>query len=189
MQTMGADPYADCKTDEERQAKYQELLKAYEKEKAECYAQEEKRTQRIFNEKMRIWEYFGSVYSRMDARFDSIMTAIAGGSFGVSFTVLNLFISPAKFVSLPLLFIAWGCFAGCLVVIAYGHLFSAKYYRAKQNEVAANMSRLYKGEPEQEQKSGLGDIVALCNTVAVVLFTGGIVCLLLFVAKTFLQYQ
>ena len=173
------DPYAGLKTDKERQVKYQELLREYRQA-------EKERRKTIFDEGMRKWEAFGKTSYDMDARFDNLMRWVAGGSFGVSFTALNLF-RPGFQVNYPIiLLLSWAFFVVCLVVMSFGYLFSAKAYFKLQEEVVKNITRQYNGE--EEQYVGSCDLVSPCNYISLIAYIGGIVCLLVFMAMNMQRY-
>lgn len=137
------------------------------------------RQRRIYEDTMRLWESFDRTCTAMDARFDRALFTIAAGSFGLSFAFTDKFVTIARAAHPALLIASWGCFAGCLIVMVIGHLLSAESYRRQRDKVARDMYVQFDGKtPETEVYR---DTVSPCNYISLVSYTGGIVCLLLFV--------
>ena len=133
----------------------------------------------IYEDTMRLWESYNKTCTSMDARFDKALFAIAAGSFGISFAFTDKFVAIAHAVYSPLLIASWACFAGCLIVMVIGHLLSAESYRRQRDAVARNMLLQFDDKPAENKP--VKDMVSPCNYVALTSYTGGIICLLLFV--------
>lgn len=134
---------------------------------------------RIYEDNMRLWESFNHTCTDMDARFDRALFTIAAGSFGLSFAFTDKFVTIARAAHPALLIASWGCFAGCLIVMVIGHLLSAESYRKQRDRVARDMLLQFDGKaPENKPYK---DAVSPCNYIALISYTGGIICLLLFV--------
>ena len=134
---------------------------------------------KVYEDNMRLWESFDQTSTNMDARFDKALFTIAAGSFGISFAFIDKFVKIAEAIYPKILVASWACFALCLVIMAIGHLMSAKAYGKLRDDVAKNMALLYEGKPVENKQ--FGDSVSPCNYIALISFIGGMVCLLLFV--------
>jgi hypothetical protein len=137
------------------------------------------RRRKIYDDQMRIWETFDKTASEMDARFDRALFAIAAGSFGLSFAFIEEIV-PLATASRPyLLVVSWACFALCLIVMVLGHLLSAETYRRQRDDVAKDMALQFNGKTAGDRP--VRDIVSPCNYISLIMYIGGIICLLLFV--------
>ena len=134
---------------------------------------------KIYEDNMRLWEFFDKTAGEMDSNFDKRLFTIAAGSFGVSFAFIDRFINMAKAVSPKFLVISWGFFIFCIVSIVVGHLISAESYRRIRDNVAKDMYLMFEGKPAEKRHHK--DFVSPLNYVSLISFIGGIVCLLLFV--------
>jgi hypothetical protein len=137
------------------------------------------RQRRIYDDQMRLWETFNKTSAEMDAKFDKALFTIAAGSFGLSFAFIEKIVPLATAARPWLLVLAWACFALCLIVIVLGHLLSAEAYRKQRDDVARNMTLQFDGEATEDETTR--DFVSPCNYTALFMYTGGIICLLLFV--------
>jgi hypothetical protein len=115
----------------------------------------------------------------MDDRFDKALFTIAAGSFGVSFAFINSIVSLATAAHLPVLAASWTCFALCLIVMVLGHLVSAEAFRKQCDNIVKNVTLQFEGKPAENK--AVRDIVSPCNYASLILYAGGIVCLLLFI--------
>jgi len=138
------------------------------------------RNRQIYDDNMRLWETYDKTCSEMDARFDKALFTVAAGSFGISFAFIDKFVpAPAKAVWPPLLVISWAFFALCLIVMVIGHLISAESWRKQRDQVAKDMFLQFDGKPVENEPTK--DRVSPCNSIALVSYIGGIVCLLWFI--------
>jgi hypothetical protein len=115
----------------------------------------------------------------MDARFDRALFTIAAGSFGLSFAFIDKLVPFASAKLAWVLVASWVCFALCLIVMVLGHLLSAEAYRRQRDNVARNMLLQFEGKPAEDAVTR--DSVSPCNYIALLAYTGGIICLLSFV--------
>jgi hypothetical protein len=145
---------------------------AYQKELYE-------RQRKIYDDQMRRWETFNKTSAEMDARFDRSLFTIAAGSFGLSFAFIEKIVPLATASTPHLLVLAWACFALCLIIIVSGHLLSAEAYRKQRDDVAREMVLHFDGKTVEEKTDR--DFVSPCNYAALFMYTGGIICLLLFI--------
>jgi hypothetical protein len=137
------------------------------------------RQRKIYDDQMRLWETFDKTSSEMDARFDRSLFTIAAGSFGLSFAFIDKIV-PMAAASRPFLLIfSWACFALCLIIMVLGHLLSAEAYRKQRDDVARSMVLQFDGKTAEDKVTR--DFVSPCNYIALFMYTGGIVCLLLFI--------
>jgi len=137
------------------------------------------RKRKIYDDNMRLWEMCDKTCAEMDARFDKTLFTVAAGSFGVSFAFIDKFVEISKAVWPPLLITSWACFAICLIVMVIGHLISAETWRKQRDQVARDMFLQYDGKPIENKQ--IKDKVSPCNSLALISYIGGIVCLLWFV--------
>jgi hypothetical protein len=137
------------------------------------------RQKKIYDDEMHQWEVFNKISLDMDARFDKALFTIAAGSFGLSFAFIDKIVPLASAACMVVLIASWACFAGCLIVMVLGHLLSAEAYRKQRDDVAKNMALQFNGEPAED--TNVTDTVSPCNYISLILYIGGIVCLLLFV--------
>lgn len=115
--------------------------------------------------------------------FDSWLLKLCAGSFAVSFAfiekLINFNTAQCKYV----LICSWLCFALCLIFSIFGFLNSERLFRfgyiQEWNE--------YKNETENAnikiKKSHRFFIARFLNIFNFLLFTGGVLCLVFFVAK------
>jgi len=137
------------------------------------------RKRKIYDDNIRLWEMCDRTSSEMDARFDKALFTIAAGSFGISFTFTDKLVDMVQAVYAPLLIVSWACFAACLIVMVIGHLISAETWRRQRDQIARDMLLQYDDKPIENKP--VKDRVSPCNTLALISYIGGIVCLLWFV--------
>jgi hypothetical protein len=137
------------------------------------------RQKKIYDDEMHQWEVFNKISLDMDARFDKALFTIAAGSFGLSFAFIDRIVPLGSAACMAVLIASWACFAGCLIVMVLGHLLSAEAYRKQRDDVAKNMALQFNGEPAED--TNVADAVSPCNYISLILYIGGIICLLLFV--------
>jgi hypothetical protein len=115
---------------------------------------------------------------------DKWMMTLAAGSFGLSFTFINSLIPIEKAVYKPLLIAAWVCFALVLVIQLAGFTLSSLRFTLMVEEADRNLSLKYEGkEPEYKRRSIYFDPNRVMMYAALFIFFGGLVCLLVFVAR------
>jgi hypothetical protein len=151
---------------------YLEKLGQYQKELYE-------RNKQIYDDGMKKWSSYNETSLKMDERFDKDLFTVAAGSFGLSFAFIGNIIELTSAVWRQALAASWACFAGCLILLVIGHLLSAEVYRRHRDNVARNMALEYEGKPAEDFH--VVDVVSPCNYGALILYIGGIACLLCFV--------
>jgi hypothetical protein len=88
--------------------------------------------------------------------------------------------------SRALLIAAWTCFAAVLVIELCGFMISSFIHSSMAKEERKNINLKYQGKiPEYKDQTVFFNSVSLCGYVSMLSFAGGIVCLLLFIAKNF----
>jgi len=137
------------------------------------------RKRKIYDDNMRLWEIYDKTSSEMDARFDKALFTIAAGSFGVSFAFIDKFVVVAEAALSQLLVGSWACFAACLIAMVIGHLISAESWRKERDQITKDMFLQYDDKPVEDKP--VKDRVSPCNSIALISYIGGIVCLLCFV--------
>jgi hypothetical protein len=137
------------------------------------------RQRRIYDDNMHQWEVFNKISLDMDARFDKALFTVAAGSFALSFAFIGNIVPLSKAFFTPVLIASWACFALCLIVMVLGHLLSAEAYRRQRDNVAKNITLLFSDKPTDDDD--VMDAVSPCNYISLILYTGGVICLLLFV--------
>ena len=140
--------------------------------------------QQLFDNSMRLWEYYGRISNKMDTGFGKFILTVAGGSFGLSFSLVNLIVPVNAAVFLCLLIAAWSCFAAALVSYAVSSLVSSKVFSLKQKETADEMNSLaFKVKPEFNT---MKDFVTFWNYASLFSYIGGIICFLVFITLNLL---
>ena len=122
-----------------------------------------------------------------DDKKDKWMMSIAAGSFGLSFAFIDKIVPIESACYIPLLITAWSCFLGILLVGFIGFTVSALTHLYLAEEEAKNLPLKYEGkEPEYKKRSILFDPNAVLGYVSILLFIGGSLCLVMFIAKNLL---
>lgn len=114
--------------------------------------------------------------------FDNWLLKLCGGSFAVSFAFIEKLIDFSIAICKPILIIGWSCFALCLVLSVFGFMNSEKLCHFAFNQEWD----LYKNETENAQiplKNSFRSVIAThLNRISTLLFLGGIVCFIIFLA-------
>jgi hypothetical protein len=121
-----------------------------------------------------------------DAKSDKWILTLASGSFGLSFAFIDKIVDLSASSCRELLLSAWACFAAVLVIELCGFMISSFIHSSKAREERENISLKYEGKtPDYKDRTVFLNTVAACGYVSMLSFTGGVVCLLLFIAKNF----
>jgi hypothetical protein len=121
-----------------------------------------------------------------DEKSDKRLITLAAGSFGLSFAFIDTLVSLDTAVYKPLLIGAWACFAMALIMELCGFMLSSFTHSVMANEERDNVSLKYQGKPpEYKNRSVFSNSMAICGYASLVSFIGGVVCLLVFIAKNF----
>jgi hypothetical protein len=122
-----------------------------------------------------------------DNFFDKWMMALAAGSFALSFAFIGSLVPLAQAACKPLLIAAWACFVAVLGLELAGFVVSSLRFTMLVAEADRNLLLRYEGkEPEHKRRSIAGDPNGVMTYAALLIFLGGAVCLLLFVALNIL---
>jgi hypothetical protein len=165
-------PYEDqLQVYEQKKLEYEYQVKEYDRQEAykrEVYANAE-RERAIAMESAR----------EMDHMFNTSITSISAGVFGVSFAFIDNIVELSKASFKPVLLVSWCCFAFTLMLMISSFLISfyAQYKSCK--DIAKRTEALYRGETVPYVQRG--KIVYVTNVVSLISLIGGIICLLTFV--------
>jgi hypothetical protein len=122
-----------------------------------------------------------------DDKTDKWIMTLASGSFGLSFAFINQIIPVNQAAHTALLIAAWSCFLATLVVEIVGFTVSSFAHSLLSQEEAEALALKYKGiEPEYKDRSIFFSANAVLGYASILLFIGGSVCLILFIAKNLL---
>lgn len=119
---------------------------------------------------------------------DKWLMTLAAGSFGLSFAFIEKVVPLADAVSKPLLIAAWSCFAIVLALeIIASDVADFRHFFAIVKENKDVLLRYEGKEPEQKKQNPFIDINRVIGYFVVFAFIGGLVCLMLFVARNLLK--
>jgi hypothetical protein len=176
-----SDPYADIKTDKERQAVYQNLLAQYELDRAWRSA-EYARQKEVYDTSLKTWSHFRETQIREDGEFCKRISLFAAGSFGVSFAFIDKIVPFQTALHKPVIVAAWACFAVALIVNVAIHLTSAAIHGSYCDVINGNTQREYNGEPALPLRQWYtGWVMSVMYGLNFIAFLGGMACLIAFV--------
>jgi hypothetical protein len=113
---------------------------------------------------------------------------LAGGSFGLSFAFIETLVPLEQAAHKPLLIAAWSCFALVFVLEFVGMAVSSLRYSLLVAEADRNLAIKYEGrEAEYKKRSIFFDPNSILMYVVLLIFFGGFICLLTFIAKNILR--
>ena len=122
-----------------------------------------------------------------DDKEDKWMMTIAAGSFGLSFAFIDKIVAVNQATHIPLLISAWSCFLAILAAGLIGFMVSSIGHTALADEEAKNLALKYqRKDPEYKRRSIYFDPNAVLGYASILLFIGGSLCLILFIAKNLL---
>jgi hypothetical protein len=122
-----------------------------------------------------------------DDKIDKWMMALASGSFGLSFAFINQIVPVNQAAHIALLIAAWSCFLAVLVLGIVGFMVSSFAHSILAKEEAQMLALKYEGrEPEYKNRSIFFGANAVLGYASILLFIGGSICLILFIAKNLL---
>lgn len=121
-----------------------------------------------------------------DAKSDKWILTLASSSFGLSFAFIDKIVPLSSSSYRELLLSAWACFAMVLILELCGFMISSFLHSSLANEERKNISLKYRGEiPENKDRTIFFNSVSICGYISMLSFIGGIICLLLFIARNF----
>jgi hypothetical protein len=122
-----------------------------------------------------------------DAKSDKWILTLASSSFGLSFAFIDKIVPLSSSSYRVLLLAAWACFAAVLAIELCGFMISSFIHSSMAKEERKNITVKYEGKiPEYKDRTIFFNSVSICGYVSMLSFVGGIVCLLLFIAKNFI---
>ena len=165
---------------------YIQEYKKYE-EALEEWKQNDERNWKIFNASKSQIDMLMQRQGEESDKLDKWMMTIAAGSFGLSFAFIDKIV-PVKTAShLLFLFSAWSGFLAILIIGAIGFIVSALVHTVHAEEESKMLPLKYEGkEPEYKKRGIFFTANAVFGYAQILLFIGGSVCLLLFIAKNLL---
>ncbi|MDR2444671.1 MAG: hypothetical protein LBD44_01855 [Spirochaetaceae bacterium] len=120
---------------------------------------------------------------KTDACADKWLVTLAAGSFGLSFAFIDTLVPLKSVVDKPLLIAAWTCFALELA----GFVLSFLRYTLMVEKLDQNFPLKYEGKnPVYKHRSIYFDPNRVLMYVVLLIFFGGLICLLAFVARNIL---
>jgi hypothetical protein len=113
---------------------------------------------------------------------------LSGGSFGLSFAFIEKLVPLQTATHKPLLIAALACFVLVFVLEFIGMAISSLRYTLLVAEADRNLALKYKGrEPEYKKRSIFFDPNSAIMYAVLLIFFGGFVCLLTFIAQNILR--
>jgi hypothetical protein len=113
---------------------------------------------------------------------------LAGGSFGLSFAFIETLVPLQTATHKPLLIAAWACFILTFVLEFIGMAISSLRYTTLVAEADRNLGLKYEGrEPEYKKRSVFFDPNSVMMYAVLLIFFGGFICLLIFIAQNILR--
>jgi hypothetical protein len=146
------DPYAGLKTEEEKQAKYAELLANYEQELAEYQQKEYERKRKIYDGHMAVWNDQHKVFRSDEKIFHKNVAAFSAGSFGVSFAFINQIVPLAEAVRTDILVLSWIFFGLALILDLFDHLFGMVVHARMLSDINKDIRAEYDGKPTPKRR-------------------------------------
>ena len=149
------------------------------------------------NDEERNWKLYDTSKERCDTlnktaekeidKMDKWLMVIAAGSFGLSFAFMDSIIPITDAIYTLLLIAAWSCFLLILALGIAGPLISALSHIALAMEESEILALRYEGkDAEYKKRSVFFSANAVFAYAQILLFIGGSVCLVLFLAKNLL---
>jgi hypothetical protein len=137
--------------------------------------------------KIRFIETLNQRQGEEDDKIDKWMMTLASGSFGLSFAFINQIVPIREAVHITLLIAAWSCFLSVLILEIIAFMVSSFCHSLFAKEEAKALKLKYQGiESEYKNRNIFFGANALLGYVSILLFIGGSLCLILFIAKNLL---
>jgi hypothetical protein len=112
---------------------------------------------------------------------------LSGGSFGLSFAFIETLVPLQTATHKPLLIAAWSCFVLTFILEFIGMAISSIRYTMLVAEADRNLSLKYEDkEPEYKKRSIFFDPNSVIMYAVLLIFFGGFICLLTFIAQNVL---
>jgi hypothetical protein len=161
----------------------------------------ESRERELYEAECRNWEHDWKLYEAANHRIDILtqrqaeeddktdkwIMTLASGSFGLSFAFINQIVPVQSAGHIGLLIAAWSCFLSILVLELVAFLVSSFTHSVLAKREAEDLKLKYEGiEPENKGVSIFFNANALLGYATILLFLGGSICLILFIAKNLL---
>jgi hypothetical protein len=124
---------------------------------------------------------------KTDSIADKWLITLAAGSFGLSFVFIDTLVPLESAAYKPLLVAAWSCFAVVLILELIGFAVSSLRFTLMVEEADRNLSLKYEDKkPEYKRRGVFFDPNRVLMFAVLLTFLGGLVCLLVFVARNIL---
>jgi hypothetical protein len=145
------------------------------------------RNLKLYETESRFIETLNQRQGEEDDKIDKWMMSLASGSFGLSFAFINQIVPINNAVHIAFLIAAWSCFLSVLILGIISFMVSSFCHSVFANEEAEALKLKYQGiEPEHKNRSIFFGANALLGYASILLFIGGSLCLILFIAKNLL---
>ena len=130
------------------------------------------------------WDHYREVQLSQDDKFIRGIMTISGGVFAISFTFINQLIPWQAAYYKGWLIFGWSLFALTLALAVLCHFVSSLIHRAYYNDISKRIEDLKVGKHFKRPKKWYdnGKFMIKLEGLALALFLGGMVCLILFVA-------
>jgi hypothetical protein len=120
-------------------------------------------------------------------KLDKWIMTMAAGSFGLSFAFIDKIVHVDEAAHFQFLIASWSCFLAILVIGVIGFILSSLLHSVLAEEESKMLAIKYEGgTPEYKNRSIFFDVNNVLGYVQILLFIGGSLCLILFVAKNLL---
>jgi hypothetical protein len=148
----------------------------------------EERNWRLYEANERYTDKLIATQQQTDFLASKWIFTLSGGSFGLSFAFIETLVPLRQAAHKPLLIAAWSCFALTLVLELVGMAVSSLRYSLLVAEADRNLALKYEGkEPEYKKRSVFFDPNSVIMYAVLLIFFGGFVCLLSFIAQNILR--
>ena len=171
------DPYQGAKTQEEREAIYQNLLVQYEEA-----TQDYNRKKTVYSDLIPGWKYQRDNQIDLDQRIHKALLTVASGSFGVSFAFISQIVKLEHAFNIWLLITSWALFAFTIILEIMELKIGSIIQDYLLNTIEKNIERGYEGKPYKEPNKKTVSLPGkIMGWVSFISFTTGVICLIFFV--------
>jgi|GEM_PF-2129401 len=142
---------------------------------------------KIYEDSKGFIELYNKRQEEQDKTFDKWIMSLAAGSFGLSFAFMEKIVNIKNADYIELILIGWASFLVILIIGFCGFVVSSIVHSLMAKEEADILALKYKGiETEFKNRGIYFNATRVIGYVQILLFTGGSLCLLLFIGKNLL---
>jgi hypothetical protein len=134
------------------------------------------------------WNEATAAQHKFEDAADKWLLTLASGSFGVSFAFIDHIIpTPLAHSSSPgFIIAAWSLFGLCLIIELISFFVSSRSFRMDADHIVDDIALIDANKPVDTKVSGKHDLMFWINLASLISFIGGILCLVLFIARNLL---